>query len=116
MLKLARKKLGNQNAYFEANPYTIFLDGELKLVTMLCSYKKNKPVYTSVIFDYDFEKKSVKSTELYNGWIPKKIETVISISEIISKMTANIASEFSYSFDRHAMNLVPHAVHFCGIQ
>ena len=75
MLKLARKKLGNQNAYFEANPYTIFLDGELKLVTMLCSYKKNKPVYTSVIFDYDFEKKSVKSTELYSGWIPKKVET-----------------------------------------
>ena len=72
MLKQVRKKVGTQDAYFEANPYTIFIDGELKLVTMLCTYKKGKPVYTSVIFNYDFDKKSVKSIELYKDWNPKK--------------------------------------------
>ena len=74
MIKKVRKKVGTQDAYFEEKPYTIFLDGELKLVTMLCTYKKEKPVYTSVIFDYDFEKRSVNSIELYKDWVPESIE------------------------------------------
>ena len=74
MLKQVRKKVGTRDAYFEEKPYTIFLDGELKLVTMLCTYEKQKPVYTSVIFDYDFEKRSVNSIELYKDWVPKSIE------------------------------------------
>ena len=75
MLKQVRKKVGTQNAYFEEKPYTIFLDGELKLVTMLCTYEKERPVYTSVIFDYDFDKRSVNSIELYKDWVPDSIES-----------------------------------------
>ena len=72
--KAAAKKIGTSDVYFEAVPYTIFLDGELKLVTMACSYSKNKPVYTSVIFDYDFDEKKVKDINLYTEWKLEKYE------------------------------------------
>ena len=72
--KAALKKIGGKNVYFEEAPYTIFLDGELKLVTMACTYSKDKPVYTSVIFDYDFDKKSVNDISLYTDWKLEKIE------------------------------------------
>ena len=75
MKKAAAKKIGGKNdIYFEEEPYTIFLDGELKLVTMACTYSKNKPVYTSVIYDYDFDEKSVKEINLYTDWKLDKYE------------------------------------------
>ena len=73
--KAAKKKLGLKgDVYFESDPYPIFLDGELKLVVMATTYKKDKPVYTSVVFDYDFDKKSVKQISKYTNWKLDKLE------------------------------------------
>ena len=73
--KAALKKKNSKNeCYFEADPYTIYIDGELKLVTMICEYKNDKPLYTSVIYDYDFDEKSVKEISLYKDWHLKKYE------------------------------------------
>ena len=73
--KAASKKKNSKNQiYFEGNPYTIFLDGELKLITMICEYKKEKPVYTSVIYDYDFDEKKVNDITLYKDWNLGKLE------------------------------------------
>ena len=73
--KAASKKKNSKNQiYFEGNPYTIFLDGELKLVIMICEYKNEKPIYTSVIYDYDFDEKKVNDITLYKEWNLEKIE------------------------------------------
>ena len=69
-----KKKNSKKSIYFEADPYTIFLDGELKLVTMICEYEKDKPVYTSVIYDYDFDEKKVNEITLYKEWHLEKLE------------------------------------------
>ena len=68
MLNQVRKKTGNKNGHFEAKPFPLYIDGGLKLVAMFTTYKKEKPVYTSVTFDYDFENKSVKEIKLTNSW------------------------------------------------
>ena len=73
--KTAKKKLGLKgDYYFESDPYPIFLDGELKQVVMVSTYKKDKPSYTSVVFDYDFAKKSVKKVTKYTSWKLNKLE------------------------------------------
>ena len=73
--KSALKKKNSKNeCYFEADPYTIYIDGELKLVTMICEYKDEKPVYTSVVYDYDFDEKNVKEINLYTDWKLEKYE------------------------------------------
>ena len=75
MLKKAQKKGGIKGGHFEAKPYPLYIDGELKLVGMITTYKKEKPVYHAVTFDYDFEKKTVKDTKVFNGWILKKTDS-----------------------------------------
>ena len=70
----AKKKNSKKDIYFEADPYTIFIDGELKLITMICEYKDEKPVYTSVVYDYDFDEKNVKEINLYTDWKLEKYE------------------------------------------
>ena len=73
--KAASKKIGGKSTiYYESDPYTIFLDGELKLVVMATIYKKDQPIYTSVVFDYDFENKKIKEINLYTDWKLEKFE------------------------------------------
>ena len=69
-----KKKSGKNECYFEADPYTIFLDGELKLITMICEYVNEKPVYTSVVYDYDFDEKKANEITLSKEWMPEKYE------------------------------------------
>ena len=88
--KQVKKAMGTkQDVYFEAVPYTFFIDGELKLVTMATTYEKGLPVYTSVVFDYDFEKGTVIKTNVSRDYIPAAIK--VNPEEDLENMRAHTA-------------------------
>jgi hypothetical protein len=101
LLKAARKKAGNQDIEFLVKPYPFFYDGELKLVTMYYTFdKKDRIVLSSAIFDYDFEKKSVKGVELVKSWAPKKLKS----QEKLSKEEADAVVSKLYNDNSEAHN------------
>lgn len=80
LISQIKKKLNTKkDVYLNQDPYTFFLDGELKLVTMAYTYKGDLPDYVSVIIDYDFEKDSIKGIELFEAWAPKKLPGITKL-------------------------------------
>lgn len=71
--RMISKKMG-RDANLECAPYTIFMDGELKFAVEALTYdKNNKPQYTPVVIDYDFEKDSVLGIDIRKDWVPSEL-------------------------------------------
>lgn len=78
--QIKKKLKTKKTVYLNQDPYTFFLDGELKMVTMAYTYKGDIPDYVSVIIDYDFEKDSIKGIQLFEAWAPKKLPGIEKLS------------------------------------
>lgn len=74
-LKAIKEKTGSKSdVEFLEVPYTFFIDGKLKLITMASTYENGYVYYYPTIMDYDFENKAVNGFELYDGWKPNKLD------------------------------------------
>ena len=82
-LKAIKEKTGaKSDVVFAEEPYTFFIDGKLKLITMSSTFENSFVYYYPTVIDYDFDKKTVNSFELYDGWKTKEIN--IGDDEIVN--------------------------------
>ena len=59
---------------FVGTPGPLYLDGQLKVVTMVAPVEGPMLDYKSFVSDYDFEKDELKDCELYENWMPKPLD------------------------------------------